>query len=65
MPRNIDMHSSLTSQPSAPTRSHLNLMTNSRLHLPHFMLTNIRNLRYKIDELSAVIESNEVEVCAV
>ena len=65
MPRNIDMHTTLTSQPSAPTRSHLDPMTYSRLHLPHFMLTNTRSLRYKVDELSAVIESNEVEVCCV
>jgi len=40
-------------------------MTYSRLHLPHFMHTNIRSLRHKVDELSAVIEINEVEVCCV
>jgi len=40
-------------------------MTYSRPHLPYLMLTDIRSLRYKVDELSAVIESNEIEVCCV
>jgi len=69
MPHNTDLHSMLTGQPKTPIRSyrgnHFNPMTYSRLNLPHFMLTNIRSLRYKVDELSAVIESNEVEVCCV
>ena len=29
------------------------------------MLTNIRSLRYKVDELKTVIENNEVDVCCV
>ena len=29
------------------------------------MLTNIRSLRYEVDELSTVIENNGVDVCCV
>jgi hypothetical protein len=36
--------------------------TNNRWHLPRIYLTNVRSLRYKVDELTAVLETNNIEI---
>ena len=38
---------------------------NTTFQMPNFLLTNVRSLRYKIDELECVINNNFVNICCV
>jgi len=37
----------------------------NRWYLPTFLLTNIRSLRYKVDELGIVLQTNHVNLCCI
>ena len=37
-------------------------MTNNRWQLPRIYLTNVRSLRYEVDELTAVLETNQIDI---
>ena len=50
-------YDSTNDDPSAPSRP-----TNSRWQLPRIYLTNVRSLRYKVDELAAVLETNQIDI---
>ena len=41
------------------------LSKNTTFQMPNFLLTNVRSLRYKIDELECVINNNFVNICCV
>ena len=42
-----------------------NLPQNERWHLPRILLSNARSLRYKIDELSVILEHNNIDIGCV
>ena len=51
---------SASSESSGQTSAHVR-----RWQLPVFLLTNVRSLRYKTDDLTAVIQANNIHICCV